>query len=111
MQRFKGRVVGRGWRAAHLLIQHADQVVAHVRVWARNAPCPELSGHTADAHIASLPMHILVRVWVRAPSRIVIGRAPSSGSPLHVPSASPARPSGREISSDRGPTCSPAFKF
>ena len=111
MQRFKGRVVGRGGRAANLLIQHADQVVAHVRVWERNAPCPELSGHAADAHIASLHMHILVRIGVRAPSRIATGWPPSSGSPSYEPSPVPARPSGHESSSDRGPRCSSEFKI
>ena len=47
----------------------------------------------------------------RAPLRIAIGWLPSSGSPFNEPSAAPARPSGRKSSSDRGPRCSPAFKF
>ena len=51
------------------------------------------------------------RVWVRAPSSIAIGRPPRSRSPPSALSAAPARPSGRKSSSDRGPTCSPAFKF
>ena len=111
MHKSERHVVGLGGRAAHLLNRQADEVVAHTRVWARKAPCPGLSYHTVSAHIASPLMHILVRVRVRAPLRIAIGWLPSSGSPFNNPSAPPARPSGRKSSSDRGPTCSPAFKF